>query len=386
MENIMLEEKLDAKNTLKRFLSINSEVSTSSSFAERQQIAVGTRSNFRVIGAGTCGRVFEIPGTVDIFKVANHPGKSTDMLWDDYNMHLRVSEVFDKFGRDQIDTHVPRVKYFVGSADEDFWSENLYRFPNGSQTPSNLLCAERILPLAKPIRHSLIAQYCPESHQEVIKNDISNQDCLVRLYLGKRRQSRNLRFFQLRNFNLHLDQMEALELDVLGFAKSIADAMAILHWAVHIDGNDVEFVLGSAPNRIPDPAQIISKPLTAAQVNKMAPNTSTWSAHLADFKRRITHMWMLDFNRCKDFCPNEEGLEQLVHSFFRNDPYFPRPLAELSKDRELWAVWSDRYLRTSARLAGEKHQSLPKKFIEMVVSEQRRKMQQRQNLEQGNVE
>ncbi|KAF2848261.1 hypothetical protein T440DRAFT_536958 [Plenodomus tracheiphilus IPT5] len=398
MESIQLEERLNPKLTLKRFLSVRSVISTNSSFAERQQAAVGTRSEFRSIGAGTCGRVFQVPGTVDIFKVAIYPGQITDQLWNDYITHIKVSKIFEEIGRDKLQVRVPMHKYFVGQDDSTWWNENLARFPKQLvDAPSNVLCAERILPLAKPIREALIDLYCPADARAIFKADRPNKDCLIRLYMGARRRPLKSKFtgFQLRNFPLFLDQMEDLELDIADFASSIGEALAMMHWACHLDANDVEFVLGSAPEYTAEPALILTKPLSIQQVSSMKPNTSTWNAHLADFKRRTTHIWMLDFNRCAEFQPGQSGLQQLVHAFFRNDPYFPKPLAALVRDQQLWTCFRKSYEHTSdlcfqSDKSEARHSQLPKRFVEMVVEEQRSRLEKQkammpedQELERG---
>ncbi|KAH9871632.1 hypothetical protein J1614_005887 [Plenodomus biglobosus] len=389
MRLIQLEENLSPKSTLKRFLSLHFIIPSPSSSTGRHQAAVGTRPEFRAIGAGTCGRVFEVPGTVYIFKVAIHPGQSTDQLWNDFVMHTKVSEVFDEFGRDKLQVRVPIHKYFVGLDDSVWWNKNLDRFPKQLvDAPSNLMCAERILPLAKSIRESLIDQYCPPAARETFKADRANKDCLVRLYLGTRRKPRNSRFsgFQLRNFPLFLDQMEELELDVADFAKAIGEALAVMHWACHLDANDVEFVLGSSPEYTADPALILTKSLSVKYVSGMKPNTSTWTAHLDNFKKRTTHIWMLDFNRCAEFQPSQSGLQQLVQAFFRNDPYFPKPLATLVKDQQLWSCFRKSYEQASENCfkAGKtdaaKYVQLPGRFMDMVVEEQRTRLEKRKGM------
>ncbi|PSN66029.1 hypothetical protein BS50DRAFT_469831, partial [Corynespora cassiicola Philippines] len=376
MENIQLEEKLDPKLTLKRFLSVNSVVSTSSSFAERYQAAaLSIQADFRAIGAGTCGKVFEVPGTTDIFKVANHPGESTDTLWEDYISHLTICEIWDRIGRQNIQIQVPRVRYFVGAYDKEFWDNNLKRFPKNEQLVSNTLCTERVLPLAKPIRESLINQYCKPQLVQKIKQSEPDNDCLVRVYLGKRRRSeRPTMFFSLRNYNLHLDQMEELGLDTHGLASNIAEALAIVHWGAHLDADDVEFVLGSAPIRATDTAFIPTPKLSAKDLKNQKRNTSTWSTHVDNFRYRVTHLWMLDFNRCKEFSPSKSGLEQLVNAFFKNDPYYPRPLAKSQKDQQLWQAFKDSYLNASAKFKLGPHARLPQRFIDMVVEEMRMRM------------
>ncbi|KAF2737693.1 hypothetical protein EJ04DRAFT_591237, partial [Polyplosphaeria fusca] len=203
-----------------------------------------------------------------------------------------------------------------------------------------------------------------------IKKSAPNKDCLVRLYLGKRRNRHVSRFFQLRNFSLHLDQMEELALNVKEFAVHIADALTVMHWAVKTDANDVEFVLGSAPDRTALPERILPKTYTAAELRKMKPNTSTWADHFDDFKHSTTHIWMLDFNRCEEFTPDEAGMQQIVQAFFQNDPYFPRPPAELPQDQELWDTFAARYLEFSASLVEQEIKDLPNRFIELAVLEQ----------------
>ncbi|KAL1798440.1 hypothetical protein ACET3X_002477 [Alternaria dauci] len=383
MASIQLEEELNPKMTLKRFLSVRSGVSTTSSFAKRQQAAVGTRAQFRSIGAGTCGRVYEVPGTTDAFKVAHFPGKETDQLWNDFKTHVKISRQFEEFGRGNIQVQVPRHKYFVGVGDEIWWPENQDRFPD-LKTPSNLLATERILPLTKVIRESLIDLYCPAEHRAYFKADASNKDCLVRIYLGKRRVQVPSKFkgFQLRNFQLHLDQIEELELDAADFATCIAETLAIMHWACQLDGNDVEFVLGSAPDYVAEPHLFQQENLSPNMIAKMKPNTSTWDAALKNFHKRTTHIWMLDFNRCATFAPTQDGLKQLVHSFFRNDPYFPRPHAELEKDQYLWDAFCKSYLATAQMCVSkgklpEKYANLPALFLNMVGVEQKKKMDAR---------
>jgi hypothetical protein len=262
--NLELADKLageDSKTKLKRLLSIRSTISTSSSFAERQQAAVGTQASYRHIGRGTCGTVFEIPGTTFALKVAK---TDSDALWNDFTMHMRVLSHFYDLPVISSEIHVPRCHWYASATDDEWWGENLERFPREFQSRSNVICCERILPIPKIIRESLIDEYCPVDLQTKAKSDPSNKDCLIRLYVGKRREPRSSRFFTLRNFLLHIDQMEDLEHDIDGISTNTADALAVLHWRVKIDADDVEFVLGSAPTRSTIPT--FSKPLTLAEI------------------------------------------------------------------------------------------------------------------------
>ncbi|KAE8343830.1 hypothetical protein BDV24DRAFT_161133 [Aspergillus arachidicola] len=99
-QNLHLERKLHKEelNTtralLKRLLLTRSVVSTSSSFAERRQAAVGCKSPFREIGTESIGKVFEQTGTLWAFKVLLID--RTDKLWNNYLMHLRIQDSFDR--------------------------------------------------------------------------------------------------------------------------------------------------------------------------------------------------------------------------------------------------------------------------------------------------
>ncbi|KAF1837750.1 hypothetical protein BDW02DRAFT_608536 [Decorospora gaudefroyi] len=385
IEKIMLaiqrEENLSPKATLNRFLSLHFVISPSPSCPQQQTPAIPTQPPFRPIGAGTCGRIYSTPDPTTIYKVSNHPGQETDQLWNDYLIHTKVSSIWDVWGRDNIPIRVPVQKYYVSATDQVWWDANLAHFPRRLlDTLSNLLAAERIPAVGKPIREALIDMYCPAPQRDFFKADVSNQDCLIRLYLGKRREASRSRFrgFQLRNYTLCVDQMEKLELDASAFAAGIAEALAIVHWACHVDGNDVEFVLGSgAPEYVS-----LNKGFSFEELETMKPNSSTWNAYRGGFRERSTHVWMLDFNRCAMFEPTHDGLKQLVNSFFRNDPYFPRPHATLPQDRELWNVFRETYLSTSeicikkGKMAKE-FEAAPKLFLDMVDVEQKKRLEGR---------
>lgn len=112
IEDIQLEDNLDTRLLLKRFLSIDSTVSISLSFADKCLAAAPVlKAHFRAIGSGTCGKVFEVSRTAYCFKVANHPGQSTDTLLEDYISHMKICEIWDLIGRQNIRVHVPHVRF-----------------------------------------------------------------------------------------------------------------------------------------------------------------------------------------------------------------------------------------------------------------------------------
>jgi len=211
--------------------------------------------------------------------------------------------------------------------------------------PTKILCTERIHPLPKPTRDALVAAYTPPHLHSQARTDSLNADSLARIYLGRRRRSRTetatarpQRFFTLRNFTLHVDQMLDLNLHIDSFAWNIAAALPVIHWAARTDADadDVEFVLGGkAPlaSRVRD--------LDADAIWGMPADTST--LHLTTpphtFRTGGVRMWLLDFNLCGTISMDETGVEKAVKAFYKNDLYFPRPGSEGSRGQELWGTF-----------------------------------------------
>ncbi|PVH77401.1 hypothetical protein DL98DRAFT_550626 [Cadophora sp. DSE1049] len=357
LEHASLEDNDPPKTILKKMLSVRSVVSTSSSFAMRNQEASSDPSlqQFSEIGQGNCGHVFSQLGTAQVVKRAREDGPESPALWNDFLMHKKVEQGFEVGNSAGLPTvHIPRPILYISRNDKTWWDNNAYRFPNDVQLPSNLLMSERILPLPKVIRDALIQLYCPEHLRSAQLVEPKNKDCLVRVYLGKNSEVRQLSqrppmFFSLRNFKLHLNQMKDLGLDVATFATTMANALAILHWQVKIDAADVEFVLGSAPTE-----SHVRAP-SHAELKKMDPDSSTYVIGGGlTFHQRVVHLWLLDFNQCKEIEMNDMGVAAAVEAFALNDRYYPRP----SVDKNLWRVF---------------FRDLPKKFIKNVVVEMERR-------------
>ncbi len=313
---------------------------------------------YRLIGSGFCGSVWAPPtpegkDSMALKREDGGPGRS---LANDYYMHKRILACLNQLNHNaplsltQQRVQVPQCFRFIEATDSAWWGENSIRFPEG-YTACNTLQSERIPPLPQIVRERLIAKYCPPALVDEIKASVSNQSCLVRPYLGRRRHGaeRPKRFeaFSLKNFPLHLDQMEQLNLNVRSYAEIMAEALAIMHWYGEIDVNDVEFVL--APPRNP--------------VHVQTPSDESATSFLGEHT-----MWMLDFDCCRPMSMDDQGIKQAVTAFFRNDPFFPRPCAEGSRDRELWEVFRSRYLQISSNILGDDFQRLPlpDAFIKMI--------------------
>ncbi|KAH0374083.1 hypothetical protein KCU65_g28, partial [Aureobasidium melanogenum] len=115
-------------------------------------------------------------------------------------------------------------------------------------------------------------------------------------------------------------------------------SLALMHWKVGLDANDVEFVLGDS---------------------------------VRGGKDRDDHavsVWLLDFNQCRRFNHDQAGLKQLVDGFWWNDPYYPRPGASHPQDKVWWNTFLSKYLDASALLTDSK---MPRQFIQAVEEEVR---------------
>jgi hypothetical protein len=64
------------------------------------------------------------------------------------------------------------------------------------------------------------------------------------------------------------------------------------------------------------------------------------------------------------------GVDQAVKAYFKNDPYYPCPLAKNSRDQNTWLTFQQQYLTTSHYLANENNKELSDLFVKRVVEEQ----------------
>ena len=337
--------------------------------------------NFNNVGNGTCGEVYHQAGahtgTLSVLKRA----KTDDWakhLWNDYVVHTKVLEAFDH--QHDIDIYIPNVLYFIPKNKEEWWARNEHRFSR-NVTPQAMLVSERIMPVHPAIRRDLIKLYCRENNQDAALSDPSNADCLIRVYLGRRRldPSRKTMFFSLRNFNFHIDQMDDLGLDPTPFAATMGKTLAVMHWQVRCDARDVEFVLGGAPVKKDESTQRVPY----EKLSQLRQWTSTLEM-TDNFTRPPVYLWLLDFNQVRPIDMDKNGVNDAVNAFMNNDPYFPRPLAIHPTDQEVWSAFKDAYLRTSAKLRHYQEfenatvvewTGLPEAFIDAVVHAQQKKQE-----------
>ncbi|KAL8683126.1 MAG: hypothetical protein Q9224_006713 [Gallowayella concinna] len=312
--------------------------------------------DYVVIGLGSCGSVFEVPGT----EIAVKKGKDTKALWNDFRLTNAVYNAFEEvrfslrvtFPENTI-PKVPFCSTFLTPKSLD-----LRRFPSSHHEAGAALFMDRILPLPQATREALIDTYFDPETRDEAKNDQENQACLVRIYLGEN-ESVDEVYDSLRNFPLRLNMIEDLGLDVAALADEMAIALAVIHWQAQVDAMDAEFVLGS-PCTTPE----------IRQAQEPAADEEPHDVHTPDFPKRSVHMWVLDFDKSKKIEPTVDAIhESLVPAFIGNDPYYPRP----DVDHDLWVQFGNTYTKASRTILKRKGASssmlkLPQLFLDAVAA------------------
>ena len=250
----------DSSEILRRALSMRSVVSTSSNFAERVNKAgapiIEEIVGYNIIGVGSCGTVFEIPGR----ELAYKKGPNVEAIWKDFLNTCRVyNAILDTREVLQItypDISIPQTPYcskFILPSNKEYWDTHLQRYPVSHRNPGAAIELSRILPLPRPVREALIDTFFEDNDQskEEAKNNEDNKHCLMRVYLGESEspKQQTAAYDSLQNFPMRLNMMEELGLDVTMLAKEMAIALAIIHWQAEIDGMDTESVLGSVATK-----------------------------------------------------------------------------------------------------------------------------------------
>jgi hypothetical protein len=114
------------------------------------------------------------------------------------------------------------------------------------------------------------------------------------------------------------------------FPQQMAQALAIIHWACHLDGAGIVFLLGRTPNR----------------------------HHV---------LWVTSFGDVKGFDPSEETVQtQLVRAFTDNAPFYPRP-GQVAGDM-LWWNFKTTYCQTAKCIMRRTGQKGERKLVERFIA------------------
>ncbi|MCJ1391754.1 hypothetical protein MMC18_004619 [Xylographa bjoerkii] len=330
-------------------------------------------SRYRIIGLGSCGTVFEIPGT----DFAVKKGKDTKAMWNDFlltntvhNAMADTRELLQDAFLGRTLPKIPQCSEFILPDSKDYWEGALGRFPDSHRETGAAFQVDLIRPLSQMVREALIDLYFNGSEDrrvEAITNE-ENEHCLVRIYLGEREAEgqRSACYDSLRNFPMRLKMIEDLGLDKFALATEMAIALAVIHWQAQVDAMDVEFVLGSASQTGPDRRRAYT----------ISPGSDSFSVpyevrnlHKVNFETRSIHMWILDFDKATSITLTPIDVDKkLVPAFLGNDPYYPRP----DVDEALWKSFSQTYLMVSRMILANRQErasvmSLPKFFLDKVA-------------------
>ncbi|KAJ5785139.1 uncharacterized protein N7503_010351 [Penicillium pulvis] len=328
-----------------------------------------TTSIVHTIGQGFCGTVWASEKGPAFKREDGGPDRS---LKNEFDMHQRALQSLRKITTLQI--RIPACYGFIEVNNQKWWVKNHQIFPPGFWAPCNMIQSQRIPPFPGHVRGLLIKNYCPPNLRQEIITSEPNKDCLVRPYLGRRRTKKGYstsRFtaFSLRNFPLHLDQIETLMTanDIMQYARVMAETLAMMHWIGEMDGNDIEFVL--APPVRDSCYEKHSEGITRASLsNGLKVDSDALGSH---------SMWALDFDLCRRITMDSKGVQQAAAAFWRNDPYYPRPSKNSENEIALWFAFKEHYLRMSEACIDiacttyepqevEKLRALPKQVIGLI--------------------
>ncbi|KIX98171.1 uncharacterized protein Z520_06251 [Fonsecaea multimorphosa CBS 102226] len=318
----------------------------------------------RQLGKGQCGTVWALGDLV--FKAPNEC--KHHQLWEDSCHHRKVEDALQRAPwaiRPRI--NIPRWTDLVHPSEETFWDGFRSWFPSNFQPTCGIL-STRIHPVRPHVRHAIVDLFAPPSIKANKTGFLAcpqNHDCLVRLYLGRRAErSASAASFRLRDFDLMVNEMEYMQLDIGTWARDMARTLAVLHWRAQVDANGVEFVLGRTGDVEAEFRAISLSGMRDRLVDR--PNVFKF-----ELSSQSMGVWLLDFDQCRTFPESPEGVKQLQRAFYLNDPYYPRPVSKHPNDVALWETFKAAYLQASAFLKPQSR--MPRLFIQAVEEEGRRR-------------
>ncbi|KAG9531859.1 4HBT like protein, partial [Aureobasidium melanogenum] len=262
------------------------------------------------IGKGQCGTVYTLGIGGLVKKTPNSISKIAELRRESQS-HMKVLKTFYNAPEAlSSKAQVPRLYALMSPPSSHTDDEPPDERVDILSDYSYGIVSRRIFPLHDLIATALLESLVPTfsvRQRETCLSNPTNNNFLARLYLGRRGVSRSkarAEDMNLRNFPLHVDEMERLCLPIPAYITTMAQSLALMHWKAGIDANDVEFVFGDSIQ-----------------------NSTDRDGHTVS-------VWLLDFNQCRRFSHDQAGLKQLVDAFWWNDPYYPRPSSPDPQDRE----------------------------------------------------
>ncbi|CAM1508162.1 Fc.00g050100.m01.CDS01 [Cosmosporella sp. VM-42] len=194
-----------------------------------------------------------------------------------------------EFGR-YTKINVPELSGALHKEDNNGWETILGRLPEGT-APCNAYVSENINTKLLRVRQPLVQKFCKMINPDFVLRNKRNDRCSIRPYLA------HATFLQpSRDFPLNVEKIERLSLDRVKYTKSMAGALALLHWGAKVDCNNVNFVLA------------LRRPVQQRGGIPVFQNGALGEHAL----------WLLNFDRCKPLSMDEGGAEKATISFWLN--------------------------------------------------------------------
>lgn len=343
----------------------NSEVKAKTSSSSKRQ------RHFKEIGSGNCGVIYDMLNASRVIKkqTTNYVlnDTRTHNLWQESKMHRKVFRALTR--ANVSDMSVPILDGYLGLNTEPkayvaWWRENGHRFPDRPRKLSPVMQTERITPLPLEIRNQVLDQFCNPMVKQMARTSVRSKHCLMAPLLGSRRGSNDegdhMRAYEdvrdLRNFDLHVDQMETLHMDILKYCRTYAQALALMHYSANIDANGVKFRLGSRPQRTDQNTSDASRQASQSSNKPKSSNT------------QLAHLWLFNFDKCNRLQSGPELMDQMVQGFISNPkPYWPRPRHDDQgtnpADKCYWRYFSREYIKFARQFT---RTVFPRKFIRAI--------------------
>ncbi|KAK6417824.1 hypothetical protein LTR95_017282, partial [Oleoguttula sp. CCFEE 5521] len=190
---------------------------------------------FRQIGKGFCGSVWAADRSGVASAMKREDGGTYRSVAHDSAMHILIGASLTPFQQSPYHLapllNIPAHRELITGDNTQWWTARSHRFP-GSYEHCNTLITERMLPFPEAPRHKIIDLFCLPGSRGALKASRKDEDCLLRCYLGRRKNAfaSPSRYFTLRNKPLQIHHLEGLRLPVVEHAETMADTLAVMYW------------------------------------------------------------------------------------------------------------------------------------------------------------
>lgn len=298
--------------------------------------------------------------TDSVWKITS-PGYDAAPLKTDYDTNRQIHAAMTRLEEHDLrpDIHVPSNALYAPH-------DQIFDSKAQSKSKPDTFQMQRIHPMPPSCQSeylNIVSAHLSDADKQRLMDAEGAEDCLIRPYLGRdslEHKPRVSRYFSSLSWGiLPGDEVRKLGFPPARLAEIMGRTLAVLHWEVGTDANDVELSLGAAP--------------VDASVTD-----NNRKQRLREDKTPV--LWLFDFDRCSRMPSNtktgwsHKDVELCVKAFYETEPYYPRP------DQALWQEFKKAYLKHShdilrledVRMYKRAPTGFPKDFIEAVEDGQAR--------------